>query len=109
MDYSILNLYSILIQYKCKINHKKEIQYLHPRKTSQLPLILKTILNLSLIGIVIIVFTQAEFKFNAGDSNVFLLTWDIRGLTSYIFSFLILVALVSKLILIFITRRQRTS
>ncbi|MGS5979773.1 hypothetical protein ACVBMW_08605, partial [Staphylococcus aureus] len=23
MDYSILNLYSILIQYKCKINHKK--------------------------------------------------------------------------------------
>ncbi|MDT4068812.1 hypothetical protein RPO41_11830, partial [Staphylococcus aureus] len=21
MDYSILNLYSILIQYKCKINH----------------------------------------------------------------------------------------
>ncbi|HBI0699389.1 TPA: hypothetical protein I2Z04_RS09850, partial [Staphylococcus aureus] len=92
-----------------KINHKKEIQYLHPRKTSQLPLILKTILNLSLIGIVIIVFTHAEFQLNAGDSNVFLLTWDIRGLTSYIFSFLILVALVSKLILIFITRRQRTS
>ncbi|MEZ2030358.1 hypothetical protein QUC46_20155, partial [Staphylococcus aureus] len=26
MAYSILNLYSILIQYKCKINHKKEIQ-----------------------------------------------------------------------------------
>ncbi|MDT4118610.1 hypothetical protein RPP50_06775, partial [Staphylococcus aureus] len=25
MAYSILNLYSILIQYKCKINHKKEI------------------------------------------------------------------------------------
>ncbi|MDT4117667.1 hypothetical protein RPP50_01950, partial [Staphylococcus aureus] len=49
------------------------------------------------------------FKFNAGDSNVFLLNWDIRGLTSYIFSFLILVALVSKLILLFITRRQRTS
>ncbi|MFA0793825.1 hypothetical protein ACCB39_06505, partial [Staphylococcus aureus] len=55
------------------------------------------------------VFTHAEFQLNAGDSNVFLLTWDIRGLTSYIFSFLILVALVSKLILIFITRRQRTS
>ncbi|HGN7089108.1 TPA: hypothetical protein ACK0KF_000741 [Staphylococcus aureus] len=109
MAYSILNLYSILIQCKCKINHKKEIQYLHPRKTSQLPLILKIILNLSLIGIVIIVFTHAGFKFNAGDSNVFLLNWDIRGLTSYIFSFLILVALVSKLILLFITRRQRTS
>ncbi|PTY43432.1 hypothetical protein B1T31_04535, partial [Staphylococcus aureus] len=28
MAYSILNLYSILIQYKCKINHKKDIQYL---------------------------------------------------------------------------------
>ncbi|MDN8726885.1 hypothetical protein Q0L75_14650, partial [Staphylococcus aureus] len=81
----------------------KEIQYLHPRKTSQLPLILKIILNLALIGIVIIVFTHAGFKFNAGDSNAFLLNWDIRGLTSYIFSFLILVALVSKLILLFIT------
>ncbi|ANI75472.1 hypothetical protein A7327_00095 [Staphylococcus aureus] len=82
---------------------------MHPRKTSQLPLILKIILNLALIGIVIIVFTHAGFKFNAGDSNAFLLNWDIRGLTSYIFSFLILVALVSKLILLFITRRQRTS
>ncbi|MFZ8041953.1 hypothetical protein ACO1JZ_09340 [Staphylococcus aureus] len=74
-----------------------------------LPLILKIILNLALIGIVIIVLTHTEFQLNAGDSNVFLLNWDIRGLTSYIFSFLILVALVSKLILIFITRRQRTS
>ncbi|QFJ99772.1 hypothetical protein DQV74_14775 [Staphylococcus aureus] len=72
MAYSILNLYSILIQYKCKINHKKEIQYLHPRKTLQLPLILKIILNLALIGIVIIVLTHTEFQLNAGDSNVFL-------------------------------------
>ncbi|WP_187248774.1 hypothetical protein, partial [Staphylococcus aureus] len=83
--------------------------HIYTRKSSQLPLILKIILNLAFIGIVIIAFTHAGFKFNAGDSNVFLLTWDIRGLTSYIFSFLILVALVSKLILIFITRRQRTS
>ena len=89
MAYSILNLYSILIQYKCKINHKKDIQYLHPRKTLQLPLILKIILNLALIGIVIIVLTHTEFQLNAGDSNVFLLNWDIRGLTSYIFSFLV--------------------
>ncbi|HCX3663442.1 TPA: hypothetical protein OZM74_001454 [Staphylococcus aureus] len=109
MTYSILNIYSILIQYKCKINHKKEIQYMHLRKSLQLPLILKFILNLALIGIVIIVLTHTEFQLNAGDSNVFLLNWDIRGLTSYIFSFLILVALVSKLILIFITRLQRTS
>ncbi|HIH7838551.1 TPA: hypothetical protein ACYSS8_001571, partial [Staphylococcus aureus] len=40
MTYSILNIYSILIQYKCKINHKKEIQYMHLRKSLQLPLIL---------------------------------------------------------------------
>ncbi|MFA1370967.1 hypothetical protein ACDK84_05170, partial [Staphylococcus aureus] len=53
--------------------------------------------------------THTEFQLNAGDRHVFLLTWDIRGLKSYIFSFLIVVALVSKLILIFITRRQRTS
>ena len=80
---------------------------MHPRNTSQLPLILKIILNLALIGIVIIVLTHTEFQLNAGDRHVFLLTWDIRGLKSYIF--LIVVALVSKLILIFITRRQRTS
>ncbi|HCQ2405072.1 TPA: hypothetical protein OHR54_000680 [Staphylococcus aureus] len=103
----MLNL--LFIEDKYQINHKKDIQYLHPRKTLQLPLILKIILNLALIGIVIIVLTHTEFQLNAGDSNVFLLNWDIRGLTSYIFSFLILVALVSKLILIFITRRQRTS
>ena len=82
---------------------------MHPRNTSQLPLILKIILNLALIGIVIIVLTHTEFQLNAGDRHVFLLTWDIRGLKSYIFSFLIVVALVSKLILIFITRRQSTS
>ncbi len=82
---------------------------MYPKKSSQLPLILKIILNLALVGIVIIVLTHAEFQLNAGDSNVFLLTWDIRGLTSYIFSSLIMIALVSKLILIFITRRQRTS
>ncbi|RZI14416.1 hypothetical protein, partial [Staphylococcus aureus] len=80
MAYSILNLYSILIQYKCKINHKKDIQDLHTRKTLQLPLIWKMILNLALIGIVIIVLTHTELQPNAGDSNVFLLNWDIRGL-----------------------------
>ncbi|MGT0202563.1 hypothetical protein ACVNPX_11410 [Staphylococcus aureus] len=90
----MLNLYSILIQYKCKINHKKDIQYLHPRKTLQLPLILKIILNLALIGIVIIVLTHTEFQLNAGDSNVFLLNGYLRF--KDLFLFLILVALVSK-------------
>ncbi len=46
---------------------------MHPRNTSQLPLILKIILNLALIGIVIIVLTHTEFQLNAGESNVFLL------------------------------------
>lgn len=82
---------------------------MHPRKSLQLPLILKFILNLALIGIVVIVLTHTEFQLNASDSTVFLLNLDIRGLTSYIFSFLILVALVSKIISIFITSRQRTS
>lgn len=54
---------------------------MHPRKPLQLPLILKIILNLALIGIVIIILTHTEFQLNAGDSNVFLLNWDIRGLT----------------------------
>ncbi len=83
-----------MIQYKCKINHKKDIQYLHPRKTLQLPLILKIILNLALIGIVIIVLTHTEFQLNAGDSNVFLLNGYLRF--KDLFLFLILVALVSK-------------
>ncbi|ALH97953.1 Uncharacterised protein [Staphylococcus aureus] len=82
---------------------------MHPRNTSQLPLILKFILNLALIGIVIIVLTHTEFRFTVGDSNVFLLNWEIQGLTSYIFSFLILIALISKIILVFIFRRKRTS
>lgn len=81
---------------------------MYPKKSSQLPLILKIILNLVFIGIVIIAFTHAQFNGNI-NGHEFLLTWDIRSLTSYIFSSLILVALVSKLILIFITRRQRTS
>lgn len=45
---------------------------MHLRKSLQLPLILKFILNLALIGIVIIVLTHTEFQLNAGDSNVFL-------------------------------------
>ncbi|QDZ03594.1 hypothetical protein FPV14_00535 [Staphylococcus argenteus] len=98
-----------MIQYKCKINHKKEIQYMHLRKSLQLPLILKFILNLALVGIVVIILTHTEFKFNTGDGYDFLLNWEIQGLISYIFSFLILIALISKVILIFITRRKRTS
>lgn len=82
---------------------------MHLRKPLQLTLILKFILNLALVGIVIIVTTHTEFQFNAGDSNAFLLNWDIQGLTSYIFSFLILIALISKIILVFISRRKRTS
>lgn len=82
---------------------------MHLRKPLQLTLILKFILNLALVGIVIIVLTHTEFQFNAGDSNVFLLNWEIQGLTSYIFSFLILIALISKIILVFISRRKRTS
>lgn len=34
---------------------------MHPRKPLQLPLILKIILNLALIGIVIIILTHTEF------------------------------------------------
>ncbi len=82
---------------------------MHLRKPLQLPLILKFILNLALVGIVIIVLTHTEFQLNAGDSNVFLLNWEIQGLTSYIFSFLILIAFISKIILVFISRRKRTS
>lgn len=82
---------------------------MHLRKSLQLPLILKFILNLALVGIVIIVLTHTEFQFNTGDSNVFLLNWEIQGLTSYIFSFLILIAFISKIILVFISRRKRTS
>lgn len=82
---------------------------MHLRKPLQLTLILKFILNLALVGIVIIVLTHTEFQFNAGDSNVFLLNWEIQGLTSYIFSFLILIAFISKIILVFISRRKRTS
>lgn len=82
---------------------------MHLRKSFQLPLILKFILNLALVGIVIIVITHTEFKFVVGYGHEFLLTWDIRGLTSYIFSFLILIALISKVILVFITRRKRMS
>lgn len=82
---------------------------MYSKKSSQLPLILKIILNLALVGIVIIVLTHTEFQLNAGDNNVFLLNWEIQGLTSYIFSFLILIAFVSKIILVFISRRKRTS
>lgn len=82
---------------------------MHLRKPLQLPLILKFILNLALVGIVIIVLTHTEFRFTAGDSNAFLLNWEIQGLTSYIFSFLILIAFISKIILVFISRRKRTS
>lgn len=82
---------------------------MHLRKPLQLPLILKFILNLALVGIVVIVLTHTEFRFTAGDSNVFLLNWEIQGLTSYIFSFLILIAFISKIILVFISRRKRTS
>lgn len=79
---------------------------MHLRKPLQLTLILKFILNLALVGILIIVLTHTEFQFNAVDSNAFLLNWEIQGLTSYIFSFLILIAFISKIILVFISRRK---
>ncbi|CDR67318.1 hypothetical protein [Staphylococcus schweitzeri] len=47
---------------------------MHRRKSFQLPLILKFILNLALVGIVIIVITHTEFKFVVGYGHEFLLT-----------------------------------